>query len=241
MERAGGGAAAADLVKQFNELGKSPVEASQKLDDQYHYLTASVHEQIKALEEQGKHIEAVKVAQSAFAESMQSKSAQMVEHLGYVAWAWRGIKDAVMGAASRLPTSGATKQIRKNWRTPWQSVRNCCRARRGLNNPGVCRVWLSMWQKEYDDVNKVVDALQKRENVAKSAAKTQADNVAAQDAAKKAIDAVTKVQDQGLTKTQQMNAALGEVQQGILTTFARPTLRPLCSIRQNQARRRRDP
>ena len=56
-----------NTVKAFEELGRSPVEASIKLTEQYRYLTAEVYNQIKALQERGREDEAAELAQKAFA------------------------------------------------------------------------------------------------------------------------------------------------------------------------------
>ncbi|MDF5999936.1 phage tail length tape measure family protein [Pseudomonas aeruginosa] len=42
-------------MAEFSKLADDPVKASQQLNDRYHYLTASVYEQITALERQGGH------------------------------------------------------------------------------------------------------------------------------------------------------------------------------------------
>ena len=48
------GQAVSKTVAQFAELGRSPVEASVKLNEQMNYLTADIYKQIKALEDQGR-------------------------------------------------------------------------------------------------------------------------------------------------------------------------------------------
>lgn len=92
------GAAIDDTVKQFTELGKSPLDASVRLNESMNYLTSSLYQQIKALDEQGRHTEAANLAQNAFADTIDSRSAEMVSKLGLVERAWLGIKSAVSGA-----------------------------------------------------------------------------------------------------------------------------------------------
>ena len=87
------GKAISDTVKEFEELGKSPVAASLKLNDSYNYLTTSVYKQIKALEEQGKTSEAASLAQRTYAESLNERSKKINEDLGTLATAWRGVSD----------------------------------------------------------------------------------------------------------------------------------------------------
>ena len=97
MERAGG-TAAEEMVKAFAELGKAPVEASIKLNEQYNYLTASTYRQIKALEDQGRTIEAVELAQNSFAEASDAMSSRLEKNLGTLERMWRGIKGVAAGA-----------------------------------------------------------------------------------------------------------------------------------------------
>ena len=56
------GKAVAATVKELEELGKKPAEASAKLQEQYNYLTPAVYRQIQALETQGRTEEAAALA-----------------------------------------------------------------------------------------------------------------------------------------------------------------------------------
>jgi hypothetical protein len=94
MEKATG-AAVADTVKQFAELGKDPLQASLRLNESTKFLTLSVYEQIKALTDQGRTLEAGVVAQNAYADVMKTRAPALIENLGYAEAAWKG----VMGAA----------------------------------------------------------------------------------------------------------------------------------------------
>lgn len=97
MERATGQSVAAS-VKEFEELGKSPVEASVRLNEKYHYLTASVYEQIKALADQGQADEAAALAQETYAAAMLSRSKKIEENIGSLERGWRGVKDVAKEA-----------------------------------------------------------------------------------------------------------------------------------------------
>jgi hypothetical protein len=85
-------------VKEFASLADAPVSASLKLNETYHYLTQSVFEQIAALEKQGKMQEAVALAQNTFADATDKMSKQVVERLGWIEQAWRGVKNAAAEA-----------------------------------------------------------------------------------------------------------------------------------------------
>lgn len=115
MERVTG-RAVQDTVKEFVELAKSPVQASERLNETYHYLTASVYEQIRALEDQGRTQDAARVAIEAFASATTGRAQDMTRELGFVERAWKGIKDAASGALDAVKNIGRpdtlTDQIR---------------------------------------------------------------------------------------------------------------------------------
>lgn len=108
MERAGG-PAAEELAKQFASLAKSPLESALKLNETTGFLTASVYEQIRALEQAGKTTEAAKVAQNAYASAIEQRTPELVKNLGYLEQAWLKIKDAAKGAADATLDVGRTK------------------------------------------------------------------------------------------------------------------------------------
>lgn len=101
----------ADTVKAFDELGKSPVEASLKLTEQYRYLTAEVYRQIKALDDEGRTVEAAKVAQEAYHDAMTGRTQQLQERLGYLERAWRGLGSAAAWAWSAMLGVGREKTL----------------------------------------------------------------------------------------------------------------------------------
>lgn len=100
------GQAVSKTVAQFAELGRSPVEASVKLNEQMNYLTADIYKQIKALEDQGRATAAADLAQKAFADTIENRSAMVIQNLGYIEKAWNGIKGAISGAGSALAGIG---------------------------------------------------------------------------------------------------------------------------------------
>ncbi len=86
-----------NTVQDLVQLAKAPLEASVKLNEQYHYLSASVYEHIKALDEQGRKEDAVAAAQQAYIAAFQVRKDQLVANLGTMERAW----NSVTGAAKR--------------------------------------------------------------------------------------------------------------------------------------------
>lgn len=105
FERAGG-AAAEEVVKRFAELGKEPLAAAIKLNETTNFLTRSTYEQIRALEQQGRTTEAAKVAQDAYAASLEQATPRLLENLGYVESAWISLKDIVKETGDAILSIG---------------------------------------------------------------------------------------------------------------------------------------
>jgi hypothetical protein len=89
------GAAVGDTAKAFEDLKKAPLEATLKLNESMGYLTTSTYQQIKALTDQGRQIEASNLAQKLFADTLASRSPQITENLGGIERAWRSIKSTI--------------------------------------------------------------------------------------------------------------------------------------------------
>lgn len=107
-----GGPAVETTAKAFVELGKAPSQAALKLNESTGFLTKSLFEQIKALEEQGRHTEAAKVAQNAYAESLNGKADEIVKNLGSIERGWLAIKTATSEAVDGLASIGVADTAR---------------------------------------------------------------------------------------------------------------------------------
>jgi len=101
FEKAGGDSVE-NTIKAFAELGKAPLQASLRLSESTNYLTRSVYEQIRSLEEQGRTIDAAKVAQDAYASSIEASTPKLVNNIGSIERAWNALKGATVGSAASL-------------------------------------------------------------------------------------------------------------------------------------------
>ena len=108
LERAGG-PAAEETAKAFAELAEKPLEASLKLTRSTNFLTTAVLEQITALEQQGRTVEAARVAQEAYASAVEDRAPNILENLGLVERAWNGIKNATKEAGDAVLGIGRTR------------------------------------------------------------------------------------------------------------------------------------
>lgn len=80
-----------EAVGNFVKLADEPSKASVKLNETYHYLSASTYERIVALEKQGKTEEAAALAQKTFAAAMKERTAEVVANLGSLQRGWLSI------------------------------------------------------------------------------------------------------------------------------------------------------
>ncbi len=96
------GKAVSETVEEFKKLAEDPAKASLKLNEQYHYLTQSVYEQIDALERQGKATDAAKLGMSTYADVIEERHKDIIKNIGAIETAWKGVvslgKVAISGA-----------------------------------------------------------------------------------------------------------------------------------------------
>lgn len=105
------GGSVEDTVKKFERLGKEPLKAVIDLNEAENFLTVAVYKQIKALEEQGRVTEAAKVAQQAYAASLNGRAQQIEQNLGSIERGWITIKDAAKAAWDAMLNVGRQQTV----------------------------------------------------------------------------------------------------------------------------------
>jgi lambda family phage tail tape measure protein len=85
-------------IAEFVKIAEDPVAAAKSLNDQYHFLTASVYSQVIALKEQGNEIGATKLLTDTYAETVQTRSNSVLNNLTLWEKAWRKIKETTSEA-----------------------------------------------------------------------------------------------------------------------------------------------
>lgn len=103
------GKAVSETVAEFSKLAEDPVRASQQLNEKYHYLTASVYEQITALNQQGDTLGAAQLAMDAYGQAMDERASQIVENLGTMERAWKTVAGVARGAWDEMLGVGRTE------------------------------------------------------------------------------------------------------------------------------------
>ncbi|MDI3359779.1 phage tail length tape measure family protein [Lelliottia sp. V89_10] len=102
------GQAVDQTIAQFKRLQEDPVKASEDLNAQYHYLTASVYDQIAALERENDVVGAAKLATDTYADAMKTRTTQLTQNLGTIETLWLNIKNAAAGAWDQMLNVGRT-------------------------------------------------------------------------------------------------------------------------------------
>ena len=105
------GKAVSETVAEFEKLAKDPVKAVAELNEKYNFLTADVYEQIVALAASGKETEATNLAFKSYAEAIDGRTAEIIENLGYIEGAWKGLKKAGSEAWDSILGIGRTETL----------------------------------------------------------------------------------------------------------------------------------
>lgn len=100
------GQSVSDLVAEFVKIKEDPLKAVVELSGKYRTLTGDVYAQVKALQDQGREMEAVRLVQQKYAEESDAMSKRVTENLGYIETAWRGIKGVASDALAEIESWG---------------------------------------------------------------------------------------------------------------------------------------
>lgn len=128
-----GGPAVAETAKAFRELEKDPLKASIKLNEATGFLTEEIYKQIKALEESGSTTDAARLAQEAYADTINSRTPKIAEQLGLIERMWRGIKNATREAGDALLSIGRDDSLQSKLDSA-RAQRDEMLTRRGVSN-----------------------------------------------------------------------------------------------------------
>jgi len=110
MEQAGG-ASIEQTAKAFRDLEKDPVAAALKLNEAVNFLSVSTYQQAAALAEQGKQTQATKLLQDAYADAVLERTPKILENVGAIEKAWRGVKNAAKEAWDQILNVGRSKTL----------------------------------------------------------------------------------------------------------------------------------
>ena len=109
-------------IAEFVKIAKDPVAAAKELNDQYHFLTASVYSQIVALKEQGDTIGAAKLLTDTYADTVKGRAGEITQNLGTIEKAWKGITDEAKKSLDAINNIGRDEGPAKRITELTQSV-----------------------------------------------------------------------------------------------------------------------
>ncbi len=89
-------------------LAKEPLPALIELNQQYRFLTTEVYDQVKALQDQGREVDAVRLATETLANVTAQRTAEMRDNAGLLERAWLRVKREVLGVWQAMKDVGRT-------------------------------------------------------------------------------------------------------------------------------------
>ena len=135
MEKATG-QAIETTVQQFVELQKAPLQASLKLNEATNFLTRGLYEQIKALEDSGRQTEAANLAVNNYADTMASRTKDVIENAGLIERAWLSVVGVLKQAVDLAKDVGRPKSLTEQY----QEASARLREMQGGDSPDPVRV-----------------------------------------------------------------------------------------------------
>lgn len=122
------GVAIKDTVADFAALGRDPVQASIRLNQQTNFLTVEIYEQIKALEKRGEIERAAELAQRTYASAQKERTDELNKQLGSIERAARDVVDGAKKMWDAILGVGRKSDLAKELATAEIALAN-------LNNP----------------------------------------------------------------------------------------------------------
>lgn len=165
-----------DTVSAFADLAKSPLQATEKLNEKYRYLTLATYEQIKALEIQGKNDEAAKVAQNAYADAIASRSKDITDNLGWLEKGWTAVGGAAKGAWDYMLNVGREDSFDEKLKKAQEALKKAQEARYTFAGGG------ADGKRDLDNAQAKVDALLQQKDSSERMAAIDAERIRLQEA-----------------------------------------------------------
>lgn len=189
--------AAEETVKQFAELGKTPVEAARKLGEEHGFLTVELYRQIKALEEQGRTADAATLAQKAYLDALGQRLPQLEANLGTLQKGWKRLKDDAASAWDAMLGVGRAETPE----TRLASLQKTLGERRAAGDSGS---WL---RGQTADMAREIESLERQVEENRRKAKADGDAANATRAAKALSDLADKSLDKEAQKRREIAKA----------------------------------
>jgi len=106
------GRAVGDTVEDFKKLVDDPTKGIAALNDQYHFLTLAVYDQIAALQAEGKEVEAVQLAIDTLTGVQNERMREIAENQGDIEKGWAKIKKGAAEAWDEMLGVWRTRSLK---------------------------------------------------------------------------------------------------------------------------------
>lgn len=203
------GKAVSSTVAEFVRLGEEPSKASAKLNEQYHYLTASVYAQIVALEQAGKTDAAAELAQRTYAAAMQDRAEKVRQSLGFLEAAWASVGRFAKQAWDQMLNIGRESTMDQQLDAAYEKVRKAQERvdslRRGGNLAGGTQA-----QDALAAAQQEVEVLREKATLLRQQGDSQARNAAANERAIAQQQAQAEILKRYRTDAQRLQDALDD-------------------------------
>ncbi len=216
------GKAVSETVAEFVKLAEEPSKAIAELNKNQNFLTQAVYEQITALEKQGKTQEAVTLAVKTYSETLNQRTNEITENLGYIESAWRSLKngaaeawDAMLSVGRRETEYDALSELNEQIEDAQRRLNNA----RSMLNSGIASTGYGTGKVDYSEqekaAKKALESLTKERDLLSDKIKTQEEeakkkaeiNQLEKDAIE-ASQAINKVKEEGLSLDEKREKAI---------------------------------
>lgn len=216
------GKAVSETVAEFVKLAEEPSKAIAELNKNQNFLTQAVYEQITALEKQGRTQEAVTLAVKTYSETLNQRTNEITENLGYIESAWRSLKngaaeawDAMLSVGRSETEYDALAEINEQIEDAQRRLNNA----RSMLNSGIASTGYGTGKVDYSEqekaAKKALDSLTKERDLLSDKIKTQEEeakkkaeiNQLEKDAIE-ASQAINKVKEEGLSLDEKREKAI---------------------------------
>lgn len=183
------------LVASFGALADDPVRAILKLNETYNFLTPTIWDQIRALQEQGRQEEATALAQETAARAVADRAAEVARSAGTMERAWNAVAGAAKSAWDWMRNLGREKTLQDKIAEQKKFIEDL-ENNRAAGNVAVAAGVLKRMEAELAAQQAAAQADRER-------ATTMRDYAAA-------VDDVSRVQERGAAQQRSLSQALEE-------------------------------
>lgn len=209
-----------DLAQDYIEIGIDPVHSIQKLNDSVGLLSSSTYLHARALEEEGRHQEAVALVQDEYARKSKEMSDKASKNIDVIAQAWRSVKEAT-GAAIASMDHGINRMFGNVPDT--ERIRELQEQIAAASGPGGGSAYSSRQDPggfhRLSVMRAELQALLQRQALERASAQEQAKRAEEYRAGTKAAWALYDGQNNALTKQQSLAKKLAEIERDRLAAL----------------------